>query len=502
MINIDLYEFWILDSTLTKVAKISLLPINSTTLVKFSRELDDYGQATFRMSALDPILEEKGDILSPHQYWFQIIKSGTIVWQGAIIENTKRSREFIECVAVEPLWYLSRILVQRTSADPSGAGPSTTATAFSMSGSTATMSVNSYPSGAVPTVNGSVNLSGFSPTAINGTWLITSVSGTSFNVTIPGGPYSASTIGQVLFTDGIYRIFGDGYTTPEQLGITMSTAVTNIMNETIATFQANDANHPLANLALGTVQNPNYPPNTTNAESTPATLTGGWYFGDGVNAPQLMFDFHNILYIIQQFGVYSYSDFYIDNNLNFNFVNFKGNNLSSQVNFSFSPGGVGTTPGNIVDYNIPRLGQRQINDLVGIATDINGNILNYPQSDAASITQYGYLQDVAAYTDVKDQATLNARIQAELPLVSTPDDAAITIQQSESGYPFGTYDVGDIVSIDIQNKGVSFQDQRRIVGITVTLDSTGREMISVQTNKLLSFQPALASGQGYTSVTT
>lgn len=417
MSNINFsYEFWLLDTTLTRITKLlTPYPLDgSGTIIRFSNELDDYGQCTFRVSAYDKLLTNFGDILTPHQNWIQIVKNGSTVWQGAIIENTTRTKDYIECLAVEPLWYLNKVLVQRSSLDPA--------------------------------------------------------TGTA---------------------DGIYRIFQSG---------SMSDAVTAIMNETIATFKSSDANHPLANLTIGNITNPNYPPNITNASDPAEALTGPWMFGDGVVAPQLQFDFHAILYILKSFGVYAYADFYIDENLVFNFVPFKGTNLSAEVNFTW--GATSGTPGNLVNYNIPRFGQRMYNDLVGIATDINGNVLHYEQSDQNSITTYGYIQGTAAYSDVKDQATLNARIQAELPLISMPDDTAITFTQSEKGYPLGTYTVGDIITGNVQNKGVSFNDTRRIVGLTILLNGTGRETIQIQTNKLQPFQFALAPGTNATAATT
>lgn len=416
MANKLTYEFWILDGSLTRITKLlTPYPLDSQgTVMTFSNELDDFGQASFRVSAYDTILKTFGDIFAPHQNWLQIVKNGVVIWQGAIIENTKRTHEYIECVAAEPLWYLNKVLVQRTSLDPA--------------------------------------------------------TGTA---------------------DNIYRIFQSG---------TMDQAVSAIMNETIATFQANDAGHPLASMTLGTVDNPNYPPNVTNAASPPVALTGPWMFGDGTSAPQLQFDFHTILYILRSFGTYTYADFYLDENLVFNFVPFKGNDLTTVVNFTW--GATIGTPSNLIDYNIPRFGQRMINHLYGIATDINGNVLFYDQTDTNSVNTYGYIEGVAAYSDVKDQATLNARIQAELPLISTPDDTALTITQSEKGYPISAYNVGDIVNISVANKGVSFADNRRIVGRTVSVNGTGRETIINQTNKLLDFQLAQADGQDSTAQTT
>lgn len=391
-------EIWLCDSSLKLITKIPTpYPLDKSGMIlRYSKELDYFGTATFRISAYDSLLKTYGDILVPHKNWIKIVRNNATIWQGAIIENTKRTKDFIECVAAEPLWYLSKILINRSSLDP-GTGTA----------------------------------------------------------------------------DNIYRIFNSG---------TMAAAVTAFINETITTLTS--SGHALATMTLGTVENPNYPPNMVDANNK--TLTGEWYFGNGTSAPLLQYDFHDILYVLRSFGVYTFSDFYLDTGLVFNFVKFKGSNLTQSITFNWN--GPDNPASNIIDYNVPRLGQRMINDLYGIATDPNGTVLHYDGSDQASQTTYGLLQGVAAYSDVKDQATLNARIQAELPLISQPDNAAVSVTLNERGYPLGQYDVGDIVSINIQNRSISFKDFRRVVGYTVTVHNTGREFTTVQTNKLQPWQ--------------
>src|SRR5258708_37135998 len=105
----------------------------------------------------------------------------------------------------------------------------------------------------------------------------------------------------------------------------MSAAVTTFMNETITTMKGTQGVHPLANMTLGTIDNPNYPPNLTNGSNPPGALTGPWNFGNGTTAPQMNFDYHNILYILKSFGNITYADFGIDQNLVFNFRSFFGN---------------------------------------------------------------------------------------------------------------------------------------------------------------------------------
>lgn len=392
------YRIEILDSTLTKVAEvITPLPLDkSGTILKYSKELSDFGQCTFRISSFDNFFAQYGDVIQPHRYHIRIRRNGTVIWQGAIIQNSQRTKDMVEVVAAEYEFYLSKILINRTSNNPA--------------------------------------------------------------------------TGQA---DGIFRIFNSG---------SMATAVIAFMNETIATFDgATNKNSILSGMTLGTIENPNFPPNMT--DNTGAALSGGWGFSTNL---QLTYDFQDILYILKSFGIYAYADFYIDQNLVFNFEKFVGNDRHYDVNFNFlkKPGNYPSN-GNILDYNLPRLGQRMVNDLWGIATDNNGNILHKEQSDQSSITEYGLMQGVAAYADVKDAGILNARTQAELPLVSTPDETNVMITLNESAaYPLGQWDVGDLVTINIQNDGVaSFSDIRRVVGVTVSVRDTGREITVVQTNK-------------------
>jgi hypothetical protein len=232
-------------------------------------------------------------------------------------------------------------------------------------------------------------------------------------------------------------------------------------------------------MTLGTIENPNFPPNMT--DNLGNALTGGWTFSTNL---QLTYDFQSVYYLLKSFGIYSYADFYLDQNLVFNFKKFVGNDRHYDVDFTFRK-----LNSNIIDYNLPRLGQRMVNDLWGVATDNTGVILHKEQTNQASVTTYGLLQGVAAYSDVKDQGILNARTQAELPLISTPDETnAIIVLDGTSPFPLGQWDVGDIVTIAVTNNGINFNQIRRVVGYTVNVNSTGKETTTVQTNIPLPFQ--------------
>lgn len=383
----------ILDSDLNLVTWLkSPVAMGGGTILKYTKELSDYGTCTFRVSSYDTIFTDIGDIFKPHQYHVRIVRNGATVWQGAIIDNPKRTKDFIEVMAAEYVWYLNKILISRSSNNPATGR-----------------------------------------------------------------------------ADAVYRIFSSG---------TMATAVTAIMNETIAKWS--NTNHALKSISLGTVENPNYPPNMTNANGD--ALTGGWTFGDGATSPQLQFDFHSVMYVMKSFGAYTYADFNIDSNMRFNFKKFMGSDHHYDVNFVYSK------HGNAVDFNVTRLGERMTNDLWGIAVDINGQILHVEQTDEPSKKTNGMLEQVAAYSDIKDKGTLNARIQAEMPLISTPDASADTFVLSEKAYPLGVYDVGDIITAKVDHIAIQYNAIKRIVGISVSVNDTGREITNVQLNTPLPFQ--------------
>jgi hypothetical protein len=375
----------ILDLSLNKVAEVrNLYPLNKAGVVlRYSKELSDFGTASFRVSTKDPLLTELGDILVPHKYHIRIKRGETIVWKGAIIDNPDRNKNYIEVTAAEYDFYFGKILIRRDAEVVSGDGREN------------------------------------------------------------------------------YRTFSSG---------TMAAAVTTLVNDAKTDF---GATHPLNSLVVSSanIENPNYPTGFSDANGI--ALTGGWTFTDFIT---LQFDYHTVLYVLKAFGIYASCDFEIDENLNFYFKPFIGN---KQTDVTFRYG----TQGNIVDYNSPRYGRRMVNDLWGIAADTNGKILHVEQKDIASEQTYGLLQGAEAFGDVKDQNFLKTRINESLNLTKTPDDSPVNILLDEKAYPLGQYDIGDIVTIQIKDHIIDFNQPRRIVGITANVHNTGREMVTVQSNK-------------------
>lgn len=376
----------ILDKSLTKVGEIkNLYPLNKQGMIlRYSKELSDYGQCTFRVRSNDPLFTDLGDILIPHTYNVRIKRGGTTVWQGVIVDNPQRTKYFVEVTAYQYLYYLDKILIRRSSNNPATGN-----------------------------------------------------------------------------ADDLYRIFDSG---------TMSSAISTLITQAASDF---GSPHPLSALTTGTIDNPNYPLGFT--DSNGVSKTGAWNFSSTV---QLQYDFHTPYYVINQFGVYTHCDFEITDSLVFNYETFLGNKQNSIV-FNYG----NNSKGNIVDYNVPRLGKRMVNDVWGVATDVNGTIYHLDQSDSASIKAYGKLEAVNGYKDVNDKNFLSQRVKEDLFFTKDFDSAPINILVDERGYPLGQYDVGDIVTIVIKDNIIDYNQRRRIVGVTVNLHSTGRELTTIQTNE-------------------
>lgn len=378
----------VLNKDLEKVAEIrNLYPINREGMVlRYSRELSDYGTCKFRVSTKDPIFDTFGDILEPHSYHIRIKRGAEVVWQGAIVDNTERNKNFVEVQGAEYLFYLDKILIRRDKDKP-----------------------------------------------------------------------------DTSEDESNFRLFNSG---------TMASAINTIVTQAKADL---GSEHPLASLTIGTIENPDFPNNFTDADGE--QLTGAWTFSD--DNISLQFDYHTALYAIKAFGIYSGADFELTKDLQFNFKKLLGSRISG-LTFSYR-----TVGGNIVDYNIPRYGKRMANHIIGIAADDEGKVLHDSTAgrDSVSIDRYGLMQEPRAFSDVKHRNALSARLKEESRLLARPEESPVNIILNEKAYPLGVYGIGDIVWIDIQDNIISYKKERRIVGITINLHNTGREMVTIQTNR-------------------
>jgi len=255
-----------------------------------------------------------------------------------------------------------------------------------------------------------------------------------------------------------FRVFKSG---------TLSSTVSTLITQAKAKW---GTNHPLAALTTGTLENPNYPNGLTNENNRP--LTGAWTWTTFFSA---QFDYHSVYYVLKQLGIYSSCDFEITEGLVFNWQKFLGNK-NTGITFIYG------NQGNVVDYNLPRLGGRMANNTWGICADDEGKVYHYLASDGPSKERYGLLEDASAYSDVKSKNLLQTRVKEQLAFTKTPEVAPVTIVVDEKSYAPSQYGVGDLVTVKVKDHIIDYNATRRIIGITVNVHNTGRKLVTIQTN--------------------
>lgn len=227
---------------------------------------------------------------------------------------------------------------------------------------------------------------------------------------------------------------------------------------------------PLSSLTTGTIENPTFP--AEYKDSTGASLTGTWTFSQNF---QLKFDYRDLFYVIQAFGVYGDADFEVTNDMVFNFKDHIG---SRDTRLVFTYG----LFGNIEDYDAPQDGDQLVNFIQGVAADTSDHIIHAEASDEASINSKGRIEAVAAYQDVKNTNLLGTRIKQELALVKT-GDPELNFLANARAYPLGQYQIGDVINVKISNGPIQVDTLRRIVGINIDWHGTGKERVRILTNK-------------------
>lgn len=375
------YKVELLDSSLQPITQVkALVPINKEgNFLEYSSRLSDYGKAKFRIAVLDPLFDTHGDIVQPYANHVRIWRDNAIVWRGVIVNNSRRTSQYIEVEAYEYLYLLTKVGLRHDT-------------------------------------NGDTN----------------------------------------------YRTFNSG---------TMATAI-----QTVLTEAKNDANNHLSNIEIGIIENPTFPEGFVDVNNS--SLSGQqWTFSNNF---VVKYDYRDVLYVLQSFGLYAVSDFELVPNdagkLVFNFKKFLGSRRED-VMFDYN-----AQIGSIEDFDVPRLGERMANQIVGVAADNQFTILKVDYTDDTSIKTYGKLWGVAAYADVKSKNLLIARLREEGSQISTPD-SEMNIVLNERAYPLGVYAVGDIITVQIKHHIINVKQARRVVGIDVKVHNTGKERIRVYTNK-------------------
>lgn len=375
------YKVYVLNASRQRITQLKNLVVfdDEGNILKYAKQLSGYGYCKFRIGKNDPVFTQHGNILSPYKYGVQVVRGKTIVWQGLIVNNPHRRRNYIDVQAFGYLFRWKKLQINHDA--------------------------------------------------------------------------------EVKPGDGLdnYRTFRTG---------TMAAAVTALFNEGKAKAGGADI---AASFTIGTIENPLFPHNFTKENGSP--LTGDWVFSDDIT---LQFDYKSILYAWQSFGIYANCDMEITDNLQFNFKSYIGNRNSNIV-FKYGQ------HGNILDYDVPLRGERTTNDLIGIAADIEGNVLHLPQRDEASIAELGLLQDAEGFLDAKDRNSLQVRLSEEMRFRGRPD-SAINIVLNEKAYPVGIWGLGDTISVDVRDGIIDVQEARRVTAYSIAVHNTGKELVTVETN--------------------
>lgn len=97
-------------------------PLDSTkAYLRYTTKLSDYGKARFRIKTQDRVWATYGDIFKPYVNHVRIYRDGVQVWQGIIVNNPQRTKDFVEVEAYEYLYLLNKVLIRHEPADGQGA---------------------------------------------------------------------------------------------------------------------------------------------------------------------------------------------------------------------------------------------------------------------------------------------------------------------------------------------------------------------------------------------
>lgn len=201
------YQVDILDNSLNYKATVTnLAPLdNSGIFLKYSRKLSARGECHFRIGTLDPLLTSEGDILKPFANHVRIKRFGVVVWQGVIVKNPARTKNYIDVTAYTYLYLLSRVLINHdTSPDPnyrtfkSGTMASNITTILTEAQTVMGLPIAGLTAGTIDNPNYPADYKDSLGNALSGTWTFTE----NFQL-----KFDYRDILYVIETLGIYSVF-------------------------------------------------------------------------------------------------------------------------------------------------------------------------------------------------------------------------------------------------------------------------------------------------------
>lgn len=111
-----MYQVEVLDANLNPVGLLKEFPPNSGDVwLTYGKTLSNYAKARFRVATRDPFVA-RGDVLVPYHNHIVIRRGGKVVWQGIVVNNPSRNKNYIEVEAYDYLYLLSKVLIQQDTA--------------------------------------------------------------------------------------------------------------------------------------------------------------------------------------------------------------------------------------------------------------------------------------------------------------------------------------------------------------------------------------------------
>jgi hypothetical protein len=205
--------------------------------------------------------------------------------------------------------------------------------------------------------------------------------------------------------------------------------------------------------------------NETNAAENTGIIAGTINIATSIN-PSLIKS--KIWQAIQSISNDVDAQYLVGNDRKLYFQTLVGRDLSGSVFFRFEK--LNPAQANILSFKVNEDGTTIISSTYG-----NGKTINSASTDAAIVAEFGLLEDHQNFTDAADQTNLDrmtannnfgSQISPTIELSPTVDD---------------NFEVGDIVSIKLNNGFIAIDTQYQVIEKTVRIIN-GQKMITIKPN--------------------
>lgn len=237
---------------------------------------------------------------------------------------------------------------------------------------------------------------------------------------------------------------------------TMAAAITALFNE-----GKGRSNSPISDWTLQ-VTNPDYPWQTGT----------GWTFSD---VYKIQFEYADMMRVLSSFADITNADFTVTKEKVLTFAPHIGT-TRNDITLRYGRGG------NIENYDSPLDGENMNNDFVMESFDSAGaKIIKSSAEDLSNQASYKRLWAGAILNEKLDQKQLDEKRKRIMNL-NNALDTELNLTLGETALPFGTYNLGDTVTVQIHDGIINVNTLRRIIGWKVSVMSNGVERVTLSTN--------------------